>query len=117
MVLRRCQGAYAAVVCRYSQTDDPVQVMSDSMLQRHICCTAPDTLACFPFVDQDPFILRSSPHVYFVGNQVAFAEGEVTDGGVTIKLISIPSFSKTGTVVLLDLRTLQCSPVTFDVSI
>lgn len=96
---------------------DPVQVMSDSMLQRHICCTAPDTLACFPFVDQDPFILRSSPHVYFVGNQPCFAEGEVKDGDRTIKLISVPSFSKTGTVVLLNLHTLQCTPVSFDVSL
>lgn len=61
--------------------------------------------------------MRSSPHVYFVGNQASFAEGEVSDGDKTIKLISIPSFSKTGTVVLMDLKTLQCTPVSFDVSL
>lgn len=87
------------------------------MLQRHLCCTAPDTLACFPYVDQDPFILRSSPHVYFAGNQAEFGEGVVKDGDKSIKLISVPSFSQTGTIVLLDLKTLQCKPVSFEVSL
>lgn len=29
-------------------------------------------LGCYPFQDQDPFIIDQSPHVYFVGNQSKF---------------------------------------------
>eukprot|EP00892_Ulva_mutabilis_P008641 jgi/Ulvmu1/6149/UM028_0005.1 len=112
-----CSGQNLHDIMRYSKTVDPIQLMSDSLMQRHLCCTAPDTLACFPYVDQDPFILRSSPHVYFVGNQAVFGEGQVTDGDKSIKLISVPSFAKTSTVVLLDLESLQCKPISFDVSL
>lgn len=116
MMLHILLDLTCVVVCRYSNTDDPMYVMAENMMQRHLCCTAPDTLACFPFVEEDPFILRSSPHVYFVGNQASFAEDSVKDGDKTIKLVSIPSFSKTGTIVLLDLQTLQCKTVSFDVT-
>lgn len=45
----------------------------ESMLRwRHMAPTAPDTLACYPFADNDPFILHKCPHVFFAGNQPAF---------------------------------------------
>jgi DNA polymerase delta subunit 2 len=91
--------------------------MEGNMLQRHLCCTAPDTLACFPYVDSDPFILRTAPHIYFVGNQAEFAVTEVTDDGKNVKLVSVPAFAKTGILVLVNLATLECSTVTFDATL
>ena len=39
---------------------------------RHIAPTAPDTLHCYPFADNDPFVLAQTPHVFFVGGQPEF---------------------------------------------
>lgn len=48
--------------------------MLEATLQwRHIAPTAPDTLTCYPFTDDDPFIVTDCPHVYFVGNQPEYA--------------------------------------------
>ncbi len=49
-----------------------MDIMKKTLAWRHIAPTAPDTLACFPFAAEDPFILESSPHVYFCGNQDKF---------------------------------------------
>lgn len=94
-----------------------MKILADNMLQRHLCPTAPDTLACFPYVDKDPFILRETPHIYFAGNQAEFAEEEVIDGDRKVKVVSVPAFAKTGAIVLINLSTLECSPVTFDASL
>lgn len=63
---------------------------------------------------QDPFTLSSTPHVFFAGNQPAFATRTLpTPGGGSVRLVAVPSFAATGTLVLLNVRTLECHPVTF----
>ena len=106
------------MACRYSEKGTAQSVMRDQMQQRHLCSTAPDTLACFPFVNEDPFILREAPHVYFVGNQAAFASDIVTgDDGQSVRTVSVPSFAHTGSIVLINLRTLESRCVAFDVDL
>jgi hypothetical protein len=39
---------------------------------RHLCPTAPDTLTCYPFGADDPFVLQQCPHIMFAGNQPEF---------------------------------------------
>lgn len=39
---------------------------------RHLCPTAPDTLTCFPFGADDPFVLQQCPHIMFAANQPEF---------------------------------------------
>jgi DNA polymerase delta subunit 2 len=62
-----------------------LDVMQASLEIRHVCPTAPDTLRAFPFVDNDPFVIESCPHVYFAGNQEDYAERLVTSGVTTCK--------------------------------
>jgi len=113
----------------------------------HLAPTAPDTLACQPGAD-DPFVLAGRadsalPHVYFVGNQPAFATavvreraGSAADTGAgaagvdgagrdgagapdaaaaekAVRVVLVPSFARTGQLVLLNARTLACHTVTF----
>ena len=45
----------------------------------------------------------------------------VRDGGrekrmSRTRIISVPHFGKTGTVAMINLRTLECNPITFDVA-
>ncbi|KAJ2795413.1 DNA polymerase delta small subunit Cdc1 [Coemansia guatemalensis] len=98
---------------RYAVHDEsPCQLAARTLLWRHIAPSAPDTLWCYPFTEYDPFVVRRAPHVYFVGNQpefdVAVAKG--ADAQET-RVIAVPAFSTSHTVVLLNLRTLECSTV------
>lgn len=97
---------------------------------RHLAPTCPDTLASYPFADGvDPFVLTTTPHIFFAGNQREFAsrllkaphgqgqrpsEGSMDIDGVrggekTVRAVSVPRFDETGQVVLVNLRTLECS--------
>jgi len=83
---------------------------------RHIAPTAPDTLRAFPYVDEDPFVLHEAPHVYFAGNQDSYGESLIQSGHHAVKLISIPAFHKTKSIVLLDVTSLESYEVTLDLS-
>ena len=105
--------------------------------------TAPDTLRVYPFQDSDPFVVSplnnnlnmgeeedqveeeskslytQVPHVYFVGNMEAYKEELITnpaDAKQSLKVISLPTFSKTHSIVLLDMQTLESYEVAFDLS-
>ena len=99
---------------RCSTTRDPLALLESTLRWQHMAPTAPDTLACYPFCDTDPFILDSCPHVYFTANQSEFATKLVKgEQGQEVRLISVPSFATTGTIAVLDLDTLECHPVVF----
>lgn len=76
--------------------------------------TAPDTLPCYPFQKTDPFFINDCPHVYFAGNQPSF-DTQLLHGseGQTVRLILVPSFHTTSTVVLLNLDDLSVIPICF----
>jgi len=103
---------------QYTKNDDVqrIDLLENTLKWRHIAPTTPETLACFPYKNEDPFILEETPHVYFAGNQPEFAEKlvEDKDTGVKTRVIQVPSFAKTSTIVLLNLRTLECEPISFN---
>jgi DNA polymerase delta subunit 2 len=77
--------------------------------------------------------MQSCPHIFFAGNQPQFktaviegdsplrlngGDTEMTDAdednsGPRVRLLSIPSFSKTGELVLVDAETLEVEVVKF----
>lgn len=71
---------------------------------------------CYPFQDNDPFVIEECPHVYFVGNQPRY-ETAVIEGpvGQAVRLISVPKFKETGELVLLNTDTLETEIVKFNV--
>lgn len=62
----------------YSGNDTPVKAMQKCLEWSHLAPTAPDTLGCYPYYDEDPFIIDECPHVLFAGNQDEFATEVVT---------------------------------------
>ena len=99
---------------RYVPGDDRLGALVESLKFRHLAPTAPDTLGCCPFTTTDPFVLKECPHVYFAANQPAYAETLVEgDDGQRVRVITLPDFGTTRTLVLVNLRTLECSPVSF----
>lgn len=82
---------------------------------RHIAPTAPDTLWIYPYPDTDPFIIEHRPSVYFIGNQPEFETALVGDPDAPTRIVLLPSFAKTGQIVLVCLETLECKTVGFEV--
>ncbi|KAI9252432.1 DNA polymerase alpha/epsilon subunit B-domain-containing protein [Phascolomyces articulosus] len=103
-------------IFKYTDSDDHIVMAERCLFWRHMAPSAPDTLWCYPFQENDPFILENSPHVYFIGNQPQF-EQSIIEGpeGQKTRVIMVPSFSETGTIVLVNLGTLDCIEICIDV--
>ncbi|KAI0883306.1 DNA polymerase alpha/epsilon subunit B-domain-containing protein [Annulohypoxylon maeteangense] len=99
-------------IFKYVGSDDRLGMME--AMCRWRCCapTAPDTLWSYPFQDDDPFVMQTCPHLYFVGCQPEFGT-KVIQGpdGQVVRLVAVPSFSATQEVVLIDTETLDVSKV------
>eukprot|EP00744_Colponema_vietnamica_P014891 GILI01020853.1.p1 GENE.GILI01020853.1~~GILI01020853.1.p1 ORF type:complete len:379 (+),score=115.32 GILI01020853.1:392-1528(+) len=104
---------------KFSSGLSRLDILSDLVAARHIAPTCPDTLCCYPFVDNDPFVITDTPHVVFAGNQPEFSQSTYVDpvSKAAVKLLTIPSFQETGTLVLLDTETLECFPITFSATL
>ncbi|MBW0460358.1 hypothetical protein O181_000073 [Austropuccinia psidii MF-1] len=102
-------------IYKYVTHEDRLQLAAQMLEWSHIAPTAPDTLWCYPFQEEDPFILTELPGVYFIGNQPKFetklVEFPSAKGDKKTRLILVPRFSKSGTIVLVDPVTLKCQSV------
>ncbi|TRY62231.1 hypothetical protein DNTS_024370 [Danionella cerebrum] len=107
-------GQNISDMAKYSSVDDHLEILESTLRLRHLAPTAPDTLGCYPFYQKDPFILEECPHVYFSGNAPRYQSKRVKGTeGQDVLLVAIPEFSRTQTVCLVNLRTLECEPVSF----
>ncbi|XP_029366812.1 DNA polymerase delta subunit 2 [Echeneis naucrates] len=107
-------GQNVSDIQRYSSMDRHLEILEETLRLRHLAPTAPDTLGCFPFYQNDPFILEECPHVYFSGSAPTF-ESKLIKGadGQDVLLVTVPEFSSTQTACLVNLRTLECEPISF----
>ncbi len=55
-----------------SSLENSLAAMEKTLEWSHMCPTAPDTLGCYPYSDEDPFIMDTLPDIYFAGNQDTF---------------------------------------------
>lgn len=102
---------------KYVDSEDRLGMMEAMCRWRCSAPTAPDTLWCYPFQDDDPFVMKECPHVYFVGCQPEFGTKVISGpDGQTTRLISVPSFSVTREIVLVDSETLEVSRVKISAS-
>ncbi|KAL6780503.1 POLD2 [Auxenochlorella protothecoides x Auxenochlorella symbiontica] len=102
-------------VVRYAELDDRTEVLEWMLRWRHMAPTSPDTLAAYPFHDRDPFVLDTCPHVFFAGNQPEFGTRMVTgEAGQRVRVVSVPAFSASPCLVLVNLDTLACHPIYFN---
>jgi DNA polymerase delta subunit 2 len=108
-------GQFIDDIRRSTSFDDPCELMKLSLQACHLGPTCPDTLACYPYYGQDPFILNEMPDVYFAGNQTAYKHDVFTPPGKEkgVHLISLPRFSLTNSCVFMNLSTLQSEEMFF----
>mmetsp|Transcript_32904 Transcript_32904/g.106396 ORF Transcript_32904/g.106396 Transcript_32904/m.106396 type:complete len:504 (+) Transcript_32904:122-1633(+) len=99
---------------RGAETGRRLSALRRTLELRHLAPTAPDTLGCYPFSMCDPFVLRESPSVYFAANQPAFGSQLCTaECGAPVRLISVPDFGRSHSIVLVNIRTLHAHEVAF----
>ncbi|XP_017887566.1 DNA polymerase delta small subunit-like [Ceratina calcarata] len=92
----------------------PLEWLEKTLLWRHLCPTAPDTLLACPYYEQDLFIMKECPDIYFVGNAEKF-ETKLWKGeeNQTVRLVSVPNFSNTHTAAIINLENLDARFVSF----
>lgn len=119
---------------KYVDSNDRLTLAVKTLEWRHMAPTAPDTLWCYPYLSQDPFIMDSMPRVYIIGNQPCFAttlvESKVSDDSQLRKrdgqgnilgterkcrVILLPKFCETPLLVLLHTKSLECKTIKIDV--
>ncbi|CDW59690.1 DNA pol E B domain containing protein [Trichuris trichiura] len=108
-------------LCKNSVTDDRISVMLNTLKWGHLCPTMPDTLGCYPYESDDPFIIRQLPHVYFAANQPAFSSSfcalpGAAESNTHVRLLSLPSFCESGYAALVNLQNLAVEPIIFKTS-
>lgn len=85
------------------------ELMTKILHWQHLAPTVPDTIDGFPFENRDPLIIEDQfPHIFFTANQseTDYTIQDFGDGRRTL-LLSVPSFSKTKSAVIINLRTLE----------
>lgn len=99
-------GQAVADLLKYVRNVRPTEVMEMMLRWRCVAPTAPDTLWCYPFQDDDPLLVKECPHLYVAGCQKKFGK-RVIEGpeGQKCLLVSVPRFSVSRQVVLVDLES------------
>ncbi|KAK0420730.1 hypothetical protein QR680_014848 [Steinernema hermaphroditum] len=80
---------------------------------QHIAPSVPDTIDGFP-LERDPLTIDDTPHVLFCGSQYRTETKKVDlDGEAQVRVLHIPRFSETRTMVLYNLRTHAVREISF----
>lgn len=93
----------------------PLEALERLLKWGHLVPTSPDTLGCYPFEDKDPFVMARKPAVFFAANQKTFGQKVIThqDGSKTL-CVSVPEFSESGLICLVNTSTLECETTGFE---
>lgn len=105
-------GQTVADLLKYVDDVQPLEAMEMMLRWRCVAPTAPDTLWCYPFQDDDPMLLKDCPHVYFAGCQNR-AASKLVEGpaGQRVLLVTVPRFRETGQLVVLDMESWEVEVV------
>lgn len=108
-------GDILASLRQASSNQDPLVFLESLLRWRHLAPIAPDLHPCYPLCESDPFLISRTPNIFFAGGAdcyssrlVHFPTASATESTL---LLSIPSFDRTGVIVLVELGSLRCVPV------
>jgi DNA polymerase delta subunit 2 len=139
-----CGGQNLNDAFKYVNEEDRMELALNFLQWRHIAPTAPDTLCmvsiycvsslcqvrtdafcfnlfvwpgCYPYLNDDPFVIPRRPSIFAVGNQPEFQTTLHTDADSPdeppVRVILVPDFSNSGTVVLVNMKTMDVKELKF----
>jgi DNA polymerase delta subunit 2 len=97
----------------FLETENRMEIAKQTLRCMHMSPVCPDTLWCQPYQQIDPFIIQTVPKIYFVGNQPEFQTELFEFQGNQTRIVLVPKFSETGTIVLVHTSSLECKTITF----
>eukprot|EP00092_Neocalanus_flemingeri_P012719 GFUD01013706.1.p1 GENE.GFUD01013706.1~~GFUD01013706.1.p1 ORF type:complete len:230 (+),score=87.15 GFUD01013706.1:51-692(+) len=106
-------GQTISDILRNSTLSGPLEAMTKCMEWGHMAPTAPDTLGCYPYTEEDPHVLSRLPDVFIAGNQPSYGAKRMNLRGHSILLVSVPKFSSSTSLVRISLKNLTCQVVSF----
>ncbi|KAL5104591.1 DNA polymerase subunit delta-2 [Taenia crassiceps] len=126
-------GQNVTDVHKYTIVGDTLDCMESLLHWGHVAPTCPDTLFSYPLKDTDSLLFTVDPKtgaspdypdVFVAGNQPAaqFRRASLNPWNASdgtrkgALLITVPRFDVSCTMVLLELETLRCVPLKFDLS-
>jgi DNA polymerase delta subunit 2 len=83
-------------------TTDALTTLENMVQSANLFPTAPNTLACYPFKDTDPFLLQETPHCIVVGNQAKFETTLLNAEGINCRLVTLPSWDIEPGIVFIE---------------
>ncbi|KAH7402166.1 DNA polymerase alpha/epsilon subunit B-domain-containing protein [Phaeosphaeria sp. MPI-PUGE-AT-0046c] len=105
-------GQTLSDLAKYVDTVRPLEVMEMMLRWRCVAPTAPDTLWCYPFQDDDPLLVKECPHMFVAGCQASFGNSVIEGpAGQKVVLVSVPKFKEGGQVVLVDMESWEVEVV------
>lgn len=111
-------GQSVSNISLFSSYSRPIDALKYCVESRNIAPTCPDSVPSHPFFDRDPFALDFSedlfPQVIFAGNQSEFGSYRFPNNGPIC--FTIPEFSTTPTLVLLDVNSFEFKTVSFELN-
>lgn len=87
--------------------DDPIDQMRFLLESRHWVPTAPYSVASFPYQTEDSLCLKETPRVVFAGGQEKQDSGFIARDDANVLILSIPKFSESKNVVLVDFNEMR----------
>nr|CAH8823318.1 unnamed protein product [Trichobilharzia regenti] len=125
---------------RYTKLEKACDRMEATLLWGHLAPTCPDTLPGYPMIDNDPLLFHSSystefsnnishdyPDIYIAGCQPETTPSwrrarlhwneEISEDNSGALLVSVPRFDASYSIVLINLRSLECRVVRIDLSL
>jgi len=93
-------------ILRCTEIGDALGALTMSLETLHMAPTAPDTLAMPPFVEIDPFIINTLPHLLFSGghDKVQHEWRACARGDSGTQSVCVPAFHKSPAIVLVNLN-------------
>lgn len=107
-------GDNVDAIRRCSRIEFSTTILKSTLEWGHIAPCAPDSLSCYPYKEQDPFLIDFTPDIYFAGNQPEYAVTTYsTDTKPKIQIISVPRFTEALSGVVINLSDLDTELVSF----
>lgn len=94
--------------------ENELDVLEITMNARHFAPNCPESSPCFPSHLKDDLVIDSPCHFFICGGAKKFLSHTIQGQDHSVKLVAVPTFSKTRSVVLLDVDSLESYELTFE---